>query len=359
MKQLLFISSFLLFTIITIHAQDCKLNEEAQRYWVRGITAIKEVKNDADFLNAIEEFRKALQYAPDCPDIYYNIALCYDTLSQYSEAINYYKEYIKRILNNKVKRETQNHIYELEYKYDKLIKQLLEMVFVQGGTFTMGCTSEQGKDCEDDEKPAHQVTVSSFYIGKYEVTQRLWKVFMGTTVQQQRDKADTSWPIWGEGDDYPMYYVSWDEALDFINRLNAATGKKYRLLTEAEWEFAARGGNKSNGFKYSGSNTLDNVAWYDDNSGNNTHPVGSKSPNELGIYDMSGNVWEWCNDWYDANYYRNSIQINPQGPSSGSYRVLRGGSWRSFARNCRSANRDCLSPGFRYDYGFRLAASSL
>ena len=234
-------------------------------------------------------------------------------------------------------------------KYDKLNRQLPEMVLVEGGVFTMGCTSEQGGDCDDDKKPAHQVTVSSFYIGKYEVTQALWKAVMGTTVQQQLDN--------GEGDNYPMYYVSWHETQEFINRLNAATGKQYRLPTEAEWEYACRGGARSAQYTYSGSNTVGNVAWYDGNSGRTTHAVGSKSPNELGIYDMSGNVWEWCSDWYGD--YSKSPQTNPQGPSTGSYRVIRGGSWGSNERFVRVSYRYYGTPDGRGGgIGIRLACSS-
>ena len=228
-----------------------------------------------------------------------------------------------------------------------------EMVFVQGGTFWMGCTGEQQGDCDSDESPLHQVTVSSFQIAKFVVTQKQWQLIMGTNVRQQRDKANSSWSIYGEGDNYPMYYVSWDEAQEFIRRLNAATGKQYRLPTEAEWEYAARGGAKSQGYKYSGSNNLNNVAWYTDNSGSITHAVGTKQPNELGIYDMSGNVWEWCNDWFGT--YPASAQRDPMGASSGSFRVNRGGSWYNDATSCRVAYRLNFSPGFRYNFlGFRV-----
>lgn len=233
----------------------------------------------------------------------------------------------------------------------------VEMVFVEGGTFIMGCTYEQGSDCYDDEKPNHQVTVSDFYIGKYEVTQRQWEEIMGTSVRQQRDKADASYPIRGEGSNYPMYYVSWHDVQEFITRLNARTGLHYRLPTEAEWEYAARGGSKSKGYKYSGSNILMEVAWCKDNSGETTHPVGTKQPNELGIYDMSGNVLEWCLDWYGN--YSSVNQTDPSGSSSGTYRVNRGGSWGNFARNVRVSNRLNSTPSNRgIDMGFRLVRSS-
>lgn len=244
--------------------------------------------------------------------------------------------------------------FRLENKTFTVNGVTFEMIAVKGGTFTMGCTSEQGGDCDDDEKPSHSVTLGDYYIGKFEVTQELWYAVMGTTVSQQRDQADKSWSLRGEGNNYPMYYISWNECQEFVRKLNQKTGANFRLPTEAEWEYAARGGNKSNGYKYSGSNSIDNVAWYDGNSGSKTHPVGAKTPNELGIYDMSGNVWEWCQDWYGN--YSSSSQTNQQGPSSGSHRVLRGGSWYFSARVCRVSNRCDYYPGNRLsDLGFRLA----
>ena len=235
----------------------------------------------------------------------------------------------------------------------------IEMIAVEGGTFTMGCTSEQGEDCWDQwEKPDHRVTVSNFYIGKYEVTQAQWKAIMGTTVGQQRDLAYPNWRLEGEGDNYPMYFISWNEVQEFIHRLNYITGKQYRLPTEAEWEFAARGGNRSRGFKFSGSNYIDNVAWHYNNSNQEVHPVGLKWPNELGICDMSGNVWEYCNDWFDS--YSSEAQTNPQGPTSSSIggRVTRGGSKGGSAKG-RVSERSGSSPdGCNADLGFRLACSS-
>ena len=220
----------------------------------------------------------------------------------------------------------------------------IEMVFVKGGTFTMGATAEQGSDAESDEKPTHSVTVSDFYIGKYEVTQAQWKAVMGSN------------PSYSKGDNLPVEWVSWNDIQEFITKLNAQTGKKFRLPTEAEWEYAARGGNKSKGYKYSGSNSISDVAWYGDNSSSKIHPVGQKSPNELGIYDMSGNVWEWCQDWYSSSAYSSSSQTNPTGPSSGSSRVLRGGSWNYSAGSCRVSLRYYNTPDYRdFNRGFRLA----
>ncbi len=229
---------------------------------------------------------------------------------------------------------------------DELDKLLSNMVYVSGGTFTMGATSEQGSNAYDAEIPTHSVTLSSFYLCKYEVTQALWQAVMGEN------------PSNLEGDNLPVEQVSWDDCQTFITRLHRLTGRKYRLPTEAEWEYAARGGNRSRGYKYSGSNKLSDVAWYDDNRGSKTHPVGSKSPNELGLYDMSGNVWEWCSDWFGA--YSPSSQTNPNGPSSGSRRVFRGGSWFDCAEYCRSSFRDSDAPDFRDNYlGLRLSLSQL
>ena len=216
------------------------------------------------------------------------------------------------------------------------------MVYVSGGTFTMGATSEQGSDASNNEKPAHSVTLSGYYIGKYEVTQELWNAVMGSNLS------------YFKGDNLPVC-VSWNDVQEFLRKLNAMTGKNYRLPTEAEWEFAARGGNSSRGYKYSGSNNIDDVAWYNGNSGDRTHAVGTKSPNELGIYDMSGNVWEWCQDWYGRSY-SSSSQRNPKGPNSGPNRVIRGGGWLYSARNCRVSCRDYYSPNCWCNYlGFRLA----
>ena len=207
-----------------------------------------------------------------------------------------------------------------------------DMVYVEGGTFDMGATYEQGGDAWDNEKPVHRVTLSGYYIGMYEVTQELWEAVMGSN------------PSYFKGAQNPVESVSWNDCQEFVSRLNSLTGRMFRLPTEAEWEYAARGGNKSSHYKYSGSGNIGNVAWYYDNSGSRTHAVGTKSPNELGIYDMSGNVWEWCSDlWGD---YSAEAQTNPQGPSSGDKRVLRGGRWGSRARYCRVSNRDYGDPDY-------------
>ena len=222
-----------------------------------------------------------------------------------------------------------------------LEKLIANMVKVEGSTFTMGATPEQGNDAYEYERPAHQVTLSDYYIGRYEVTQKEWQAVMGDN------------PSKFYGDNLPVDYVSWNDCQDFINKLNQLTGLKFRLPTEAEWEFAARGGKQSKGYKYSGSDNIGDVAWYTDNSDDESHQVGTKQPNELGIYDMSGNVFEWCSDWYGS--YSSSAQTNPTGPSSGSHRVLRGGCWRYDARGCRVSNRHGYYPSSRYiDRGFRV-----
>ena len=210
----------------------------------------------------------------------------------------------------------------------------------------MGGTSEQGCEAYDDEKPTHSVTLSGYYICKYEVTQALWQAVMGSN------------PSYFEGDNLPVEQVSWNDCQTFINRLNSYTGRNFRLPTEAEWEFAARGGNYSRHYKYSGSNNLGKVAWYGENSSNHTHPVGTKQANELGLYDMSGNVEEWCSDWYGS--YSSYSQSNPTGPNSGSERVYRDNNWYSHARYSRLSRRYSNGPGARHSYkGLRLVLSQL
>ena len=220
----------------------------------------------------------------------------------------------------------------------------IEMVKVEAGSFDMGATPEMKKPY-DWEKPVHRVTLTNnYYIGKYEVTQALWKIVMGSN------------PSNFKGDNLPVENVSWNNCQKFISKLNKLTGKSFRLPTEAEWEFAARGGNKSRGYLYSGSNAIGDVAWYEGNSSFMTHAVGTKQPDELGIYDMTGNVWEWCQDWYDS--YSSSPQTNPTGAVSGSYRVDRGGSWNCLARSCRASCRDRCTPDYRNNScGLRLVLS--
>ena len=225
-----------------------------------------------------------------------------------------------------------------------------KMVAVGGGTFQMGATSEQ-QNTADDERPVHSVTLSDYYIGETEVTQALWQAVMGSNPSSFTGNSQR-----------PVESVSWNDCQTFVNNLNDLLagqlpgGRRFRLPTEAEWEYAARGGNRSRGTQYSGSSSIGDVAWYCDNSGSITHTVKGKIHNELGLYDMSGNVLEWCNDLYSSDYYSNSPRNNPQGPSSGSCRVLRGGCWYAGAQYCRVAYRPDSSPDIRsYNYGLRLA----
>ncbi len=243
-----------------------------------------------------------------------------------------------------------------------------EMVRVQGGTFKMGCTSEQD-NCDDDEKPVHSVTVSSFSIGKFEVTVKEYLAFCNETggnYPEWLEKGNKYHIDTGTADYYkrkgynrnssnlPIVGVSWNNAKAYCNWLSRKTGQNFRLPTEAEWEFAARGGNKSRSYQFSGSNSVGDVAWYSGNSGGKSHQVGTKRANELGIYDMSGNVWEWCLD--DMRDYTSSSQTNPKGSTSSSSRALRGGSWDNNGRVTRVANRNRYVTDNRIiNFGFRVA----
>lgn len=221
------------------------------------------------------------------------------------------------------------------------------MKLVKAGTFMMGATLEMEDDALDNEFPVHKVTLTKdYYMGETQVTQALWQAVMGKN------------PSWFPGNDQrPVECVSWNDCQDFIEQLNRITGEHFRLPTEAEWEFAARGGNESKGCRYAGSNDLDEVAWYDEDwDKGSTHPVAGKQPNELGLYDMSGNVYEWCADWYEEDYYQTSPEVDPQGPASVPFRVLRGGSWDGDAWLCRLSHRDWNDPvNGGYGCGLRLS----
>ncbi len=213
-----------------------------------------------------------------------------------------------------------------------------KMIKVEGGTFTT----------------TPMVTLSDYYIGQTEVTQALWKAVMGTT-PSQLTTIRPSWDI-GEGANYPMYAISWEDCQEFVRKLNVQTGQRFRLPTESEWEFAAKGGNQRHGYLYSGSNDIDAVAWKSGNSRSMMHTVGTKIANELGLYDMSGNVWEWCQDWYAPYNYSSSAKTNPTGPATGTERVRRGGSWNSIDTFCRVSKRESSQPSERFlDVGLRLA----
>ncbi|MBO5132518.1 MAG: formylglycine-generating enzyme family protein [Paludibacteraceae bacterium] len=219
-----------------------------------------------------------------------------------------------------------------------------KMIFVEGGSFTMGCTAEQGEDCVKSEKPAHPVFVRSYAISKNLVTQRQWREVMGKNPSVMGD------------DDSPVTNVSWNDVQKFLKKLNNFLGKNYRLPTEAEWEYAARGGTYTNDMKYSGSNDIGEVGWYKNNSNDVIHPVGRKKGNELEINDMSGNIWEWCSDWY-ASYPEDTETelINPQGGETGTERVVRGGYYEGPATFCRVSCRNKNKPDQASDIiGFRL-----
>lgn len=230
---------------------------------------------------------------------------------------------------------------------EALAQDVPEMISIKGGSFNMG--SEQG---ERDEKPVRRIAVSDFWMATTETTVRQWKVFCTST-----ERAMPNAPWFGFGDDHPIVNISWDDAVAYCYWLREKTGKPFRLPTEAEWEYAANGGTKGKSLSYSGHNTPDSVAWYGHHS-NGTSKVGLKAPNELGLYDMSGNVWEWCNDWYDENYYNVDVKSNPEGPSNGKFKTLRGGAWDIGARNTRNAYRNPLSPTSRnHNKGFRVVYS--
>ena len=230
-----------------------------------------------------------------------------------------------------------DNVYDIQYTDTTVVINVkgavFTMILVEGGTFEMGATEEQGHDDPDEnEYPVHVVNLSPYYICQTEVTQDLWTIVMGTN------------PSLILGDmTLPADCIKWDMCQDFIHALNEYLDNKFeiRMPTEAEWEFAARGGNKSLGYKYSGSDDVDEVAWYESNSDKKTHPVGTKKPNELGIYDMSGNIWEWCSDWIGA--YQPEEQTNPVGPAEGSHHVMRGGSWTYDHTFCRVSRRNYIS----------------
>ena len=232
-----------------------------------------------------------------------------------------------------------------------------KMIYIEAGTFTMGATTEQ-TGAYSDESPAHQVTITKdYYMGETEVTQALWYAVMG----QKPTSDGSAWSsTYGLGDNYPAYYISWNDCQEFISKLNQLTGLTFRLPTEAEWEYAARGGNRATSQTlYSGSNVIGDVAWYYNNSSSCTHKVAGKAANVLGLFDMSGNVYEWCNDWYGNLYYSSNSQTDPTGPASGTFRVLRGGSWFNGNINCRVAYRSSNSVTNRAsNIGMRLALTA-
>ena len=293
-----------------------------------------------------------VQTAEDGTYIFDNLKVAVYTLRAQKEGYDeYIKEAIQLIANQPllldIEMEEEAFVPqepELQADYTETVFGLnMEMVYVKGGTFEMGATAEQ-YEAYNEEKPVRIIRLDGYHIGKYEVTQAQWKAVMGTV------------PSEFKGDNLPVENVSWEDAQEFCQKLSEATGKKYVLPTEAQWEYAARGGNQSQHYRYAGSNDIDEVAWYYNNGNRKTHPAGTKKANELGIYDMSGNVGEWCSDWY-GSYDENDTE-NPQGPVSGAYRVERGGDWGCLAVGCRVSSRDGDTPGYRrIILGFRVACS--
>lgn len=225
-----------------------------------------------------------------------------------------------------------------------------DMIWIKGGTFNMGCTTEQGR-CPDNEKPVHKVTLDDFYIGKLEVTQKLWIAVMGNNPSYNHKCSDC-----------PVETVTWDMTQEFLKKLNQKTGKNYRLPTEAEWEYAARGGastSSTTAKKYSGSNVINEVAWLGENSDLKTKTVGTKKPNALGIFDMSGNVYEWCQDWYGEKYYSTGPEKNPTGPENGFRKIIRGGSWGDPEMYCMTGMRSYYNPDYiSLGLGFRIVLNN-
>ena len=254
------------------------------------------------------------------------------------------KKYKKRYSHHLQNKFVQLNKDDLNFTIDTLKPGLFDMAMIQveGGLFVMG-----NREGQDDERPMHEVVLKGFFISKFEVTQEQWRLVMGKNPSEFKACLKC-----------PVENVSWNDIQAFIKKLNAKTGKSYRLPTEAEWEYAAKGGSNNNVYKYAGSNEINLVAWYYENAKNKTHPAGSREPNALGVYDMTGNVWEWCSDWYDKNYYQQSKKNNPQGPMNGDYRVLRGGSWNSEGSNCRLTDRSFFGQNSRMnDIGFRVVYS--
>jgi len=253
---------------------------------------------------------------------------------------------LKNHTNSILKYDKQNYI-ESAWGID------MNMAWVEGGEFAMGCTPDQGGECSENEKNIRNIKLSGFYMGVLEVTQSQWEKVMGTTIYQQKSKAGYN-STYGVGSNYPMYYVNWNEANDFCRKLSEISGKKYTLPTEAQWEYAARGGLYADNFRYAGSNRVEDVAWYSGSSKAIVHPCGKKNANSLGLYDLSGNVSEWCADWYNS-YYASDDTCDPRGPISGDFRIIRGGNWENKAQYCRVANRRYERPQNRsYLNGFRV-----
>ena len=294
--------------------------------------------NQGKYTEALQKFQGAAQVgnAKECTDLPSWIAKCNAKINASSATKTKPESPKKKPETSKPTEESWN---PSSYPTPSVAEP--EMVEVAGGTYSMGSND---KEAYDFEKPVHSVTLTGFAIGKFEVTQAQWRWVMGSNWSELNFK---------DCDNCPVENVNWNDIQAFLKKLNEKTGKSYRLPTEEEWEFAARGGNKSNGYKYSGSNSIGQVAWYFDNSNSKTHPVGRKKPNELGLYDMTGNVWEWCSDWYKG--YVGSVGVTDR---TGSNRVRRGGSWNFYSVLCRATYRGDGAPTDRhFNLGFRVCYS--
>jgi|GEM_PF-4366429 len=313
---------------------------------------------DADIINDVYSKLKTITGCVSCPSANddnasiqsaFNVAVKGIQDQSFNEAQDEREKAFKHSASVSDRTNNSYKSLSFNYKYSHVMKSERglstkdpEMIVVEGGSFLMG-----NNEGADDAKPAHPVTLSSFSMSKYPITQAQWQAVMGSNPSYHK-----------YCDNCPVEQVSWADVQEYIKRLNSATGKNYRLPTEAEWEYAARGGNKSRGYIFAGSNTLDEVAWYSGNSNEETHQVGQKQPNELGLFDMSGNVFQWCSDWYGADYYYQSATIDPLGPLDGGYRIIRGGSCFYGNNYCGVSLRDITYPSNRnYGVGFRLVLS--
>ncbi len=300
-----------------------------------------------NYTDALRIFEECVQKYDSIPEALFGAAKASYYLGKNKEAGNY----INAALQSKNSDFKTNPAYQQVFRYAALIEETenspFKMVFVRGGVYTMGCNEAMDKNCEEEEKPSHNVQVGDFFIGSYEVTQAQWKKVMGSNPSG-----------FTNCDDCPVESITWDEIQVFIEKLNKQfPALKFRLPTEEEWEFAARGGNKSKGFLYCGSNNADEVAWYQDNSGNKTHPVGQKLPNELGLYDMGGNVWEWTQNWFFFYQGQNTEAV--RGAMAYSHRTDRGGCWQYSVKYVTPSKRGGLNPFEKNnDLGFRLARTA-
>jgi formylglycine-generating enzyme required for sulfatase activity len=312
--------------------------EEAKKHAVWGETALK-MANDVDgYKKAAEEFETSAKLAPHWPVPYYNLGIIYAKSDDYDNALKSYKKYLKLAPEAPDASAVKKQIYALEYKKNRLKS---EMALIPAGYFMMGSPKGVGKK---EEHPQHKVWVDAFYIDKTEVTFDQYDNFGRAT-----GRVKPSDEGWGRGT-RPVVNINWNDADAYCKW----AGK--RLPTEAEWEKAARGGTDTKWYWGDDENVIDEYAWYDKNSGGTTHPVGLKKPNPFGLFDMAGNVWEWCSDWYGEKYYQSSLERNPGGPDSGEYRILRGGSWGSNADYAYSAYRSGCEPyGRTYRIGCRCA----